>query len=91
MATIAVGPGHVCGSSPDGAVRCWGSNGRGELGDGTKTNSLVPVQVSGITDAQAVGVGYEHSCAIRGASVSCWGANDHGQLGDGTRADSVGQ
>lgn len=33
----------------DGTVKCWGYNPYGGLGDGTTTNRLTPVGVSGIS------------------------------------------
>ncbi|MBK9657369.1 MAG: hypothetical protein IPO66_18755 [Rhodanobacteraceae bacterium] len=39
-----------------GAVRCWGANEFGALGDGTTTERLVPTPVSGVTGvAKAAG------------------------------------
>ena len=36
---------HTCGATTDGDRYCWGSNGSGQLGDGTKTDRNVPVLV----------------------------------------------
>ena len=37
---------HFCGiSTPRGEVYCWGTNGFGELGNGTNTDSRIPVRV----------------------------------------------
>ena len=69
----------------DGTVWCWGSNGDGQLGDGTTTTRLVPTRVVGITGALQVDAGGSHACALlAGGRIVCWGTNSSGQLGDGT-------
>jgi alpha-tubulin suppressor-like RCC1 family protein len=45
---IAPGRRHVCALRSDATVWCWGKNDRGQLGDGTKADSLFPVKVSGL-------------------------------------------
>lgn len=46
---MAVGFSHTCTTLADGAVQCWGSNNSGQLGDGTTTDSSVPVAVIGLS------------------------------------------
>jgi alpha-tubulin suppressor-like RCC1 family protein len=72
------------------AVDCWGSNSSGELGNGTTTDSSVPVTVTGISTAVAItGDGDGSYCAVlESGAVDCWGANGLGQLGDDTTVDS---
>jgi alpha-tubulin suppressor-like RCC1 family protein len=38
---------NTCGVTTSGAAYCWGNNQYGQLGDGTATNSPVPVKVAG--------------------------------------------
>jgi hypothetical protein len=44
VTAIAVGS-NACALLDTGAVKCWGSNSFGQLGDGTKTNRLQPTLV----------------------------------------------
>jgi alpha-tubulin suppressor-like RCC1 family protein len=89
---VAVGAGsdYTCALIADGTIKCWGINVFGQLGDGTTSrNSLTPVNVSGISNAVAVSVGNNQSCAVLAdATVRCWGNNYFGQLGNGTTIDS---
>lgn len=90
VATVAVGGSHNCALTTGGAVKCWGKNTAGQLGDGTSTNRLTPVEVVGMpTDTLGVAAGAEFGCSvISGGAVKCWGANDSGQLGNGTKTGS---
>ncbi|MDQ3036461.1 MAG: RCC1 repeat-containing protein, partial [Myxococcota bacterium] len=40
---VAVGAAHACAAHLVGVPRCWGENDRGQLGDGTTTAAVVPV------------------------------------------------
>jgi len=83
---VAVGRYYTCAVVTGGAVKCWGKNDRGQLGDGTWDMSPLPRDVSGMSSgAIEIAANFEHSCAIHGQSreIKCWGNNGHYQLGDG--------
>ena len=86
---LAAGWGHTCAIQNLNKLFCWGTNGHGQLGNGSSEDSAAPVAVTGLGDVLAVAAGGEHSCAVLGSgAVRCWGRNQYGQLGDGTTSDS---
>ena len=48
VVAIAGGYVHTIALRRDGTVWAWGWNGEGELGDGTTTRHIIPVQVQGL-------------------------------------------
>ena len=87
LVDVATGMGGLfaCGVTAAGGVLCWGKNDLGQLGDGTTTDSLVPVAVKGL-DSAAVSItcGLAYACArLADGGVACWGADDKAQLGTG--------
>jgi LPXTG-motif cell wall-anchored protein len=89
---VKVAPGRygALGLTNEGTVYAWGYNYYGQLGDGTTTDSLLPVPVkgvgglgvlSGVTD---IAMGSYSSYAIVDGNLFAWGDNAWGQLGDGS-------
>ena len=87
---VSVGQGSACALTAAQDVECWGRNDGGELGNGSMTDSPVPVRVMGLDDCIAgVSVGGDSACAyISGGGVRCWGSNQYGQLGNGSTTSS---
>jgi alpha-tubulin suppressor-like RCC1 family protein len=85
---VGNGASHTCALMANGTVWCWGYNGSGQLGDGTFTNRLTPVQVAGVASATKLAVGYAHNCVARTGGVQCWGRGTEGQLGNNTTSNS---
>ncbi len=75
------------------SVWTWGDNQKGQLGDGSRASSDVPVTVTvpaGVTFVKVNSGGYS-SYAIDGSGrLWAWGGNDNGQLGtrSGTRIET---
>ena len=88
---VASNEGTSLALASDSTVYAWGHNNYGQLGDGTNTNSNVPVAVKttgtpmdGKTIVQvAAGAPYSLALASDGTIYS-WGNNSKGQLGNGT-------
>lgn len=78
----AAGDNHTLALKTDGTVWAWGSNTYGQLGNGTETDSPVPVKVAGLNMITAIVAGEHHSLALRAdGTVWAWGDNSYGQLG----------
>jgi len=88
VASLAAGGMHTLIAEAGGAVRAWGWNQFGQLGDGTTTDTDTPVLVPRLTGVTAVAAGLYHSLALRSdGTVWAWGWNGAGLLGDGTASD----
>jgi alpha-tubulin suppressor-like RCC1 family protein len=61
---LAAGYDYVLGLRSDGTVVAWGNNSNGQLGDGTTTTSVTPVQVSGLSGVSQVSAGFDYSLAV---------------------------
>ena len=82
---IVAGDNHTCILLGTGAVKCWGYNVYGQVGDGTYVNRVEPVDVLQLNTVIAIAAGGNFTCALESdGAVKCWGANWAGQLGDGT-------
>ena len=95
VVAISGGAIHTCALLATGAVKCWGSNWKGALGNNAGSGSLnggknnLPVDVwassvgGTLSGVVAITGGDHFSCALLNTGeVKCWGENDSGQLGD---------
>jgi len=94
---VGAGFSHTCALTDESSVMCWGSNGSGQLGDGTEDQRSVAGYVcatgtgpecSGgepLTGAVQLDVGSAFACALmEDTGIKCWGSDQVGQLGIGT-------
>jgi alpha-tubulin suppressor-like RCC1 family protein len=82
----------TCATLSSGSIDCWGFNEYeyGDLGNGTKKSSTVPVPVSEISDGVSVSTGDVFGCALLSSGAAdCWGNNELGTLGDGSIEGSL--
>jgi alpha-tubulin suppressor-like RCC1 family protein len=87
---VTAGYYHACALLQNGTVKCWGSNGYGQIGHGECGGSpnlfaTTPTTVDGLSGVTAIAAGAYHTCALLGdGTVKCWGLNYAGNLGIGT-------
>jgi alpha-tubulin suppressor-like RCC1 family protein len=90
MQMVSAGGSHTVALCENGIVWAWGSNSFGQLGDGTTTDRLMPIQVQGISSAIDIATGRNHSVALLSdGTVWTWGNNTNGILGDGTTTNRL--
>ena len=86
----AAGGDHTLAIGSNGLLYAWGLGTDGQLGRGSTTSSLTPVQVSlpsGVVPV-AVAAGDDHSLALgSNGTLYAWGYNGYGQLGNGTETN----
>jgi alpha-tubulin suppressor-like RCC1 family protein len=90
VVAIAAGREHTLARCSDNTVHAWGNNVYGQIGNGTSTNRLSPVNItnSGTLSGKtvvAIAAGGFHTLALcSDNTVHAWGYNAFGQIGDGT-------
>jgi cysteine-rich repeat protein len=100
-AQLVVGGDHGCARLQSGAVRCWGRNDLGQLGQGNTAaigddelpDQGAPLELGG--GLVGLAAGGQHSCArLASGALRCWGSNAAGQLGvtgPGAVGDAAGE
>eukprot|EP01083_Nonionella_stella_P012700 35931_1 len=88
---IVAGYYHTCALSTTNKVKCFGANGRGQLGYGDAdhrgdeanemADKLLEVDLGSSFIPIQIVAGYTHTCALSISNAKCWGYNSRGQLG----------
>ena len=93
---LAVGGDHAIGLLSSGRVVTWGSNSKGQDGNGTQgvkgkaNNVLGPYTVPGVTTGVGVAAGGANDYVLLAdGTVLGWGEDVHGQLGDSSKLNKT--
>lgn len=87
---ISMGDVSTCVVMYNGSLKCWGLNKKGQLGNGTTTNSKTPILAKNVTDKViAVSIGYLHSCIYTYNGLKCFGGQEYGKVGNGILTDTI--
>jgi len=81
---LSLGTERTCARTAGGALYCWGRGTEGELGDGLRSNSPLPVLVRGVDrGASRVATGAFQTCALmQGGNIRCWGWKGFGAVSE---------
>ena len=80
LGSLSLADDAACAARTTDAARlCWGSNGNGQLGDGTMTDNFAVTAFDAGTIAD-VALRGQHACALTTAGgVTCWESNSNGE------------
>ena len=85
--SVSVGPASAmsaCALKNNGSLWCWGLNGKGQVGDGTRDFRMNLTEITPGVVWKSVEMGGGQACGIRSDnSLWCWGGNQFGELGTG--------
>ena len=72
---ITAGSSHTCAMLADGTAKCWGSNGSGQLGDGTTSSRNYPINLnSGASPIIDIDASNFRTCVVLAdGTAKCWG------------------
>ncbi len=77
---LSVGRDFAC-AIVSAAVKCWGSNTKGQLGQGNTTESSETLMLNGLSDVKSISAGDQFACALSNSGNSfCWGDNSKRQI-----------
>jgi alpha-tubulin suppressor-like RCC1 family protein len=80
---------HTIAIRTDGSLWAWGANNYGQLGNGTNTDSNIPVHIGSATNWKDVAAGGYFSFGLKtDGTIWAWGINAHGELGINSTTDS---
>jgi alpha-tubulin suppressor-like RCC1 family protein len=86
--SVKAGNNFTCGLVVSGDGYCWGFGNTGELGNGTRVSSTMPVKVSGGLAFADVQAGEWNACGLTtSGKVYCWGGVSYGATPAPVRPD----
>ena len=86
--SVSLGGHHSAAVTKSGDLYCWGKNGSGQVGNGSKEDQTAPVKV--LENVASVSLSEYHSAAVtKSGDLYCWGDNRSGQVGNGSKEDQT--
>jgi alpha-tubulin suppressor-like RCC1 family protein len=87
--SISAGYYYSCAVMTSGALKCWGRNDSGQLGNATFADTNSPVQTFGSGVSSVSGGRFSACATMNTGEARCWGSNEYGQLGSAFGLASV--